>query len=279
MKKTAIGLSLLLVLSVFTMSAEPNSTRETQDLQTKTERMIRLCEKAEAKLSTILEKVDNKEAEKFFKDASKDLNKAINFYEKKQYEKSIESCLDVMHTFRECAALIKEDVGERREEKIEDSIARLETYISRIREKIDNEAILALLNTAQNHVEKAKEYLEEGNLRNAVSEIQKAKNVLQKLREVWKEQYRENLKERVEKLFRAMERRVQVYEKILDRMEQEGYDVTELEAELDDIKTDIASAHELVRKGDYEEAVSKIREIYKKMQQFQEKLRGIVNEP
>ncbi|GEM_PF-1382053 len=275
MKKIAIGLILLMVLATISVYAEDNPTKSTK---AKAERMIKLCERAQNKLSSILEKTDNKEAEKLFKDACRELDKAKDFYNKEDYDKSIESSLEAMHKFRECAALIKEEAGTKIKERIEGQIERLEKYISRIKENTQDEEILTLLDNAESHLEKAKTYLNDGDMKKARSEIKAAVNVLKNIKEQWKNRYQEKIKQRIEKLAETADKRVGIYHQILERFRENGYNVEDLERELSKIESDLSKVHSLINNGKYREALSGIKELYKEMQEFQENLRRIRNE-
>ena len=281
MKKIATGLILLMVLAVISVYAEDNSTTNVERMDNskiKAERMINLCEKAQGKLGSILDRIENKEAEKLFNDASKELEKAQSFYEKEQYDKAIENCLDAMHKFRECAALIREGTSERAKERIEGQIERIGSYISKIKERTENEAVIALLNDAESHLDAARTYLENGEIRKAESEIQKAINILRNLKEAWENGYQEKIKQRLEKLNETAKRRIQFYEQALDTLRDEGYDVQDLERDLEKIKNDLGDITSLINEGKYKEALPEIRELCREMQEFQENLRRIRNE-
>jgi flagellin-specific chaperone FliS len=278
MKKIAVGLILLVVLATFVVYAEETST-ETERGKAKAERMIKLCERAEDKIGSILGRADNKEAEKLFRDASKELEKAQRFYEEGQYEKAIESCLETMHLFKECAVLIKEEAGEGIKDRLYGQIERLESYISRVKEKVENEEIIALLNDAESQLQEAKRYIEQGELRKAQSAIREATEILKGLREEWKSIYQEKIEERLENLIETAKRRVQIYEQALETLKEEGYDVEDLEWELEGITSDLNNIERLIAEGTYEEAVSQMRSIYRAMQELQQKLRRIRNEP
>ena len=271
MKKIAIGLILLMVLAAISVNAEENS-------KTKAERMIGLCEKAQEKLGSILDRIENNEAEELFREASEELDKAKNLYSEEEYDRAIESCLEAMHKFRECAMLLKEEAGGKVKERIEGQIERMESYISRIREIVENEEIIALLDNAETHLEKARTYLENGEAIKAESEVQKAWNILKNLKEQWKNRYGEKIKQRLEKLNETAKKRIQFYEQALDKLREEGYDVQDLEKDLGKIESDLNNVNSLINEGKYKEALPKIRELYREMQEFQEKLRGIRNE-
>jgi len=57
-----------MVLAAISVNAEENS-------KIKAEKMIGLCERAQAKLDYILDKIENNEAEELFREASEDMNK------------------------------------------------------------------------------------------------------------------------------------------------------------------------------------------------------------
>ena len=271
MKKTAIGLILLMVLAVISVNAEENS-------KTKAEKMIGLCERAQAKLDYILDKIENNEAEELFREAGEELDKAKKLYNEEEYDGAIESCLEAMHKFRESAVLIREEAGGKIKDMIEGQIERMESYISRIKEIAENEEIIALLDNAESHLEKARMYLENGEAIKAESEVRKAANILKNLREQWKSRYGEKIKQRLEKLNETAKKRIQFYEQALDKLREEGYDVQDLERDLNEIKNDLNNVNSLINEGKYKEALPKIRELYREMQEFQEKLRGIRNE-
>ncbi|MCK4311076.1 MAG: flagellar protein FliS, partial [Methanomicrobia archaeon] len=167
---------------------------------------------------------------------------------------------------------------ERAKERIEGQIERIGSYISKIKERTENEDVIALLNDAESHLDAARTYLENGEIRKAESEIQKAINILRNLKEAWENGYQEKIKQRLEKLNETAKRRIQFYEQALDTLRDEGYDVQDLERDLEKIKNDLGDITSLINEGKYKEALPEIRELCREMQEFQENLRRIRNE-
>ncbi len=292
--RTLLTVSVLTVLLVSLTSVSLPTWAQSQTgsgPQETAERLVDIAESASTRVADILLKaqergIDTTAASSLFHAGQESLDGAKVALSDGRYEDAIDKAREALWKFRESLTSLRQAWMELREERaasrLQSLIDGMQALIQRLQERLDNvpsyvpkdliNEVKSHLNAADGHLNAAENNLKAGNIEQAFEHVKKAradiKTAFEGGREIVGYLKETRVNDAVERLTSAADK----LETLLQRASDKGISVVDLQGRLSTVRGLLSSAQVEVAAGDFQGAVTDLREAASEIRSIYEDL-------